>query len=100
VAEGRQGLQLARRVAAGIATVLVLVLVVQAWRQRPRSIPIRYTAAVMGTLFLAEILVGGLMLLSEPGLGLQIVHAALAAGFWATLVALVVLLGLARAVRE
>ena len=100
VAEGRQGLQLARRVLAGVASVSVIALVVQAWRQRPRSRPIRYAAAAVGLSFLAEALVGAFMVLYNPGLALQIIHAALAAAFWAALVALAVLASLARSAGE
>jgi hypothetical protein len=40
------------------------------------------------------------MVLYEPSTSLQLIHAALAAAFWATLVALVVLAGLARSADE
>jgi heme A synthase len=100
VAEGRQGLQLARRVLGGMASVSVITVVVQAWRRRPRSRPIRYVAAAVGLLLLVEALVGGLMVLYNPGLALQIIHAALAAAFWAALVALAVLASLARSAGE
>jgi hypothetical protein len=49
---------------------------------------------VTGTLFLAETLVGALMLLSGPSLFMQVAYVALATAFWASLVVLVVLAGL------
>jgi heme a synthase len=99
VAEGRQWLQLARRVLGGIAGVSIIAVVVQAWRH-PRSRPIRCVATAVGLLFLAEAVVGGLMVLYDPGLALQIIHAALAAAFWAALAALVVLAGLVPSLRR
>jgi hypothetical protein len=48
----------------------------------------------MGTLFLADILVGALMLAGASSLFLQVVYVALAAAFWTSLVVLVVLAGL------
>jgi hypothetical protein len=49
---------------------------------------------VMGTLFLAEILVGALMLVGGSSIFLQVAYVALAAAFWTSLVVLVVLAGL------
>jgi cytochrome c oxidase assembly protein subunit 15 len=87
----RGGLQFARRLLAGGASIAVIAVVVLAWtRQRA----LRCSAMVTGTLFLAETLNGALMLLSGPSLFLQVAYVALAAGFWASLVVLVVLAGL------
>ncbi|MCL7453577.1 MAG: COX15/CtaA family protein [Anaerolineae bacterium] len=99
VAEGRHWLQLARRVLGGIAGVSIITVVVQAWRRHQLG-AIRPAAAVVGLLFLAEIVIGGLMVAYNPGLALQLVHAALAAALWASLVALAVLAGWASSASE
>jgi heme A synthase len=95
VAEGRQWLQLARRLLAGATGILVIGVVVQAWRRRPGPGAILPTATAVGLLFLAEALVGALMVLYDPGISLQVIHVAVAAALWASLVVLVVLAGLA-----
>lgn len=87
----RSWLQMARRLLAGVASVSVIAVVVQAWR-RPGST--RRSAMVMGTLFLAETLVGALMLMGGSSILLQVVYVAPAAAFWTSLVVLVVLAGL------
>jgi cytochrome c oxidase assembly protein subunit 15 len=92
VAEGRQWLQLARRLIAGASGILVIAIVVDGWR-RPGAI--RVTAIVMGTCFAAELLVGVLMALYESPVLLQVTQAAVAAALWASLVTLVVLAGTA-----
>ena len=89
--DARGWLQLARRLLAGGASIAVVAVVVQAWR---RQVALRRSAMVMGTLFLAEILVGALMLVGAPSLFLQVVYVSLAAAFWTSLVVLVVLAGL------
>jgi heme a synthase len=99
VAEGRQWLQLARRVLAAVAGVSVIALVVEAWRRRAGPGAIVPTATAAGLFFLAEVVVGGLMVVHDPSLALQVIHAALAAALWASLVALVVLAALAPSLR-
>jgi heme A synthase len=90
--DARRWLQLARHLLAGGASIAVVAVVVQAWR---RQAALRRSATVMGTLFLAEILVGALMLVGPPSVSLQVVYVALAAAFWTSLVVLVVLAALA-----
>jgi cytochrome c oxidase assembly protein subunit 15 len=89
--EVRGWLQLARRLLAGAASILVIAVFVQAWRQQGA---IRYTAMVMGGLFLAETALGALMVVAGSPVYLQVVYVALAAAFWSSLVVVVVLAGL------
>jgi cytochrome c oxidase assembly protein subunit 15 len=90
--DARRWLQLARRLLAGGAGIAVVAIVFQAWR---RQAALRRSATVMGTLFLAEILVGALMLVGAPSVFLQVVYVALAAAFWTSLVVLAMLAALA-----
>lgn len=87
----RSWLQLARRLFAGGASISVVAVVVHAWRCQGA---LRRSAMVMGTLFLAEILVGALMLVGGSSIFLQVAYVALAAAFWTSLVVVVVLAGL------
>jgi heme a synthase len=99
VAEGRQWLQVARGALAVVAGASVLAVAVQAWRGRPGLGAIQLIATAAGLFFLAEAVVGALMVLYEPALALQVIHAALAAALWASLVALAVWAGLAPSLR-
>jgi heme A synthase len=90
----RGWLQLARRLLAGLASILVIAVVVQAWRRQPGGGAIRRTATMMGVLFVTEIAVGAFLLVQEPPIVLQVVYSAIAAAFWTLLVVLVVLAGL------
>jgi cytochrome c oxidase assembly protein subunit 15 len=91
VAEGRQWLQLVRRLLAGGTGIVVIAVVLQAWR-RPGAI--RVAAIVVGACFVGEVVVGELTALGNLSVFLQVMHAALAAALWAWLVVLVVLAGL------
>jgi cytochrome c oxidase assembly protein subunit 15 len=90
VAEGRQWLQLARRLLAGASGFLVIAVVLHGWR-RPGAI--RVTAILVGACFAIELLVGVLMALYDSPVLLQVAHAAAAAALWASLVTLVLLAG-------
>jgi cytochrome c oxidase assembly protein subunit 15 len=94
LSEVRGWLQLARRLLAGAASIMVIAVVVQAWRQQGA---IRYTAMVMGGLFLAETALGVLMVVGGSTVYLHVVYVALAAAFWTSLVVLLVLARLASA---
>jgi cytochrome c oxidase assembly protein subunit 15 len=96
VAEGRQWLQLARRLLAVATGILIIAVVVRAWR---RPVAIRATAIVVGTWFVMEMIVGLLIAQYGSPVFLQVTHAALAAALWASLVVLVVLAGLASSVQ-
>jgi cytochrome c oxidase assembly protein subunit 15 len=90
--DARGWLDLARRLLAGAVSILILVVVVQAWRG-PRTI--RRTALVTGLLFLTETVLGALLVVGGSTVYLQVVYVALAAAFWTSLVMLAVLIGLA-----
>jgi cytochrome c oxidase assembly protein subunit 15 len=82
---------LARRLLAGATGVLVIAVVAKAWRTHQRF---HRTATAMGTLFLAETVVGAQMVWGGSTVLLQVVYVTLAAAFWSSLVILVVLAGL------
>jgi hypothetical protein len=87
-------LNITRLVLAGIGILLVTAVVVQAWRtQRQRRFVFR-AALIMGGTFLLEMVVGGLVLASGLNVYLLILYTAVAAAFWALLVATVVLTGM------
>jgi heme A synthase len=90
----RGWLLLARRLFAVSASILVIAVVVQAWREKHRQGAIRITAAAVGVLLVIEMVVGALMLVYGPTLPLHVLYTATAAAFWASLVALVVLASL------
>lgn len=74
--------------------ILLIAVVVQAWRQQPANKPIRRTAVAVGVLFLGEILAGALISALGYGILLLVIQVALAAALWATLTVLAVLAGL------
>jgi cytochrome c oxidase assembly protein subunit 15 len=85
--------QLARRLLAGATSILVFVLTVLAWR---RQGAIRRAAIVTGVLFLAETVLGVVIVVAGATVYLQVGYVVLAASFWAALVVLVVLIGAPR----
>ncbi len=86
-----------RHFVAGIASLLIVALVVQAWRtQRHQTATMRATAAV-GILFVVEITVGIIIVTVEAAAPLLIIYAATAAALWAGVVVLAVVAGLADA---
>jgi cytochrome c oxidase assembly protein subunit 15 len=87
-------LQMARGLIAGVATILVVAVVVQAWRTQRRQAAILHAATVVGVLFLAETMVGALMLTRGFTVFLLVIYVATAAALWALLVVLAVLAGL------
>ncbi|HSJ54994.1 MAG TPA: COX15/CtaA family protein [Anaerolineae bacterium] len=90
----REWLHGARRLAGGLAGILVVAVAVQAWRVQHGQRAIRRTATVMGVLFVAEVVVGGLLVVGGSALLLEVVYVSLAAALWALLAALLVLAGL------
>ncbi len=88
-------LQMGRHLIAGVASVLVVAVVVQAWRTQRRQAAILRAATVVGVLFLTETIVGALMLTGGFTVFLLVIYVATAAALWALLVVLVVLAGLA-----
>jgi cytochrome c oxidase assembly protein subunit 15 len=92
IAEGRQWLLLARLGLTGLASFLIVAVVILAWR-KPGAI--RVPALVVGAWFVIEMVGSVLMALCESSILLQVTHAAVAAALWASLVTLVVSAGLA-----
>jgi cytochrome c oxidase assembly protein subunit 15 len=93
--DSRSWLAVTRRVVAGITSVMVFALVVQAWRTHRRETLIPYVATAMGLLFLSETLLGAFMASQGARTLLLVLYVTLAAAVWSLLVVLVVLSGLA-----
>ena len=85
---------LARLLVASGTGVLLLALVVQAWRLDPGRRAVRLTAAAMGLIFLAELATGALISSLGPGMLLLVVQVALVVALWAMLIGLAVALAL------
>jgi heme A synthase len=77
------------------AGLLVVALVVQAWRTQRRHPAIRRAATATGLVLLAETLLGALLPLAEFAIPLLVAYVALAAALWALLVVVAVQAGLA-----
>jgi heme A synthase len=90
----RGGLQAARWLLSLGAGLLVVALVVRAWRRPRRHPAVRRAATATGLALLAETLVGALLPLVDFALPLLVAYIALAAALWALLVVVVVLAGL------
>jgi heme o synthase len=83
----------AHRFIVGAAAILIVVLLVQAWRTQRDSLA-TYPAAVMtAVLFFAQMYVGALMTAKNFPVFLSALHVATAVAAWAALVILVVLTG-------
>ena len=87
-------LRAARLLLATAAGILLIAVIVQAWRLQPKNGAVRRAATALGILFLAEILVGALMSVQGYSILLLVIYVALAAALWAVLVVLSVLSGL------
>ncbi len=87
-------LRAARLLLATAAGILLIAVIVQAWRLQPKNGAVRRAATALGILFLAEILVGVLMSVQGYSILLLVIYVALAAALWAVLVVLSVLAGL------
>jgi len=83
------------RFIVGLASILVVIVVVQAWRTQRTQTAILPAATVMGVLFFAQALVGALNTTQGFPVFLLALHVATAAAVWAAMVTLVVLTGLA-----
>ncbi|MCP4539140.1 MAG: heme A synthase [Chloroflexi bacterium] len=90
----RGWLQMVRRVVAGVASVLIIAVVVQAWRTQRNQAAILRAATVVGVLFLVETIVGAFMRMVGFAVPLLVMYVATATALWALLVVLVVLAGL------
>jgi heme A synthase len=74
--------------------ILVIAVVVLAWRIPRQLAAVRRAAALVGGLFGVQLVVGGLVLLSGFNIILLLCYTASAAALWSLLVVLVVLAGL------
>lgn len=90
----RGWLWMARHLIAGAAGISIVVVIVQAWRTQRGQAAIVGAATVVGVLFIAELVVGVLLLARDFPIYLLVVYAATAAALWAMLVVLAVLSGL------
>jgi cytochrome c oxidase assembly protein subunit 15 len=86
-------LQMARRLMAGMASILVVAVVVQAWRTQRRHAAILRAATIVGVLLLAEATIETLVLTRGFTVFLLVMSVATVAALWAWLVALAVLAG-------
>jgi heme A synthase len=91
LSDWRGWLLLARRLVAAASVVLILAIVIQAWRQR--QVGVRRAASLVALLLLAEALLGIFVLTSGFATLLLVAYVAVAAALWAMLVALTVLAG-------
>ncbi|MDD3825811.1 MAG: COX15/CtaA family protein [Anaerolineae bacterium] len=94
VGQAREWLGWARRVVGALAGILILAVVVQAWRAQGWQRGPRPVAAALGLVLVIEIVVGGVLAGGSGTLALQVVYVALAAALWPLLVALWVMAGL------
>jgi heme A synthase len=90
----RTWLQLLRLFAAGVASLLILLVVVQAWRMQRRRVAVLRVATALGIVFLIYIIFGALIVAGDPPISLLVISVATTAALWALLVVLVVLAGL------
>jgi cytochrome c oxidase assembly protein subunit 15 len=91
----RGWLGLARLALSVVASVMVIAVVLEAWRGQPGPGGIRTTTKLLGLLFAIELVVGAFILAYGYSVVLQLIHVTTAAALWACLVVLVVLAGLA-----
>jgi cytochrome c oxidase assembly protein subunit 15 len=92
--DSRAWLAILRRVVAGMASFMVLAVMVQAWRTHRGQKGIVTVALSMGILFFAETLLGSLMATFGTLSGLLILYVALVTAVWSLLAVLVLLAGL------
>ncbi|HVP20603.1 MAG TPA: heme o synthase [Anaerolineaceae bacterium] len=90
-----QWIHMIHRFIVGISSILVLVVVVRAWRSQRSQTAILPAATLMGLLYLAQAFVGALKTTRDFPVFLLALHVATAAAVWAATVILVVVTGLA-----
>jgi len=88
-------IHMTHRLIVGATSILVVIVVAQAWRTQRTQTAILPAATVMGVLFFAQALVGALKTTQGFPVFLLALHVATAAAVWAALVVLVVVTGLA-----
>ena len=84
-------IQMTHRFIVALVSVLILILMVQAWRTQRMRISVYPAAIVSGTLFFAQAFVGALNTTQGFPVFFLAMHVATAAATWAALVVLVVL---------
>lgn len=84
-------LHMGHRYVAGAVGLLVVAAVLQAWRLRRADAPVLVAAAVTGTLFVAQIVVGAFNVLRSFPVFLNGLHIATASAVWAGMVVFAVL---------
>jgi heme A synthase len=85
--------QMVRLLIAGVASLLVVAVVIQAWRTQREQRAILRIAIAVGVVFLVEMTVGALLLTYGFTLFLLVTYVAAAAALWGLVVVLVVLTG-------
>jgi heme A synthase len=90
----RGWLDLARLMLSAMAGLLVVALLVAAWLGKHELLGIRSTATLVGFSLATEVVIGALILACGYSVVLQVAHVTMAAALWASLVVLVVLVGL------
>lgn len=83
----------ARRAITVVASLLVIAVVVQAWRTQREQVAVLWAATSVGALFVAGWGVGWLLVACDSAVPLLVVHVVLAAALWASIVVLAVLAG-------
>jgi cytochrome c oxidase assembly protein subunit 15 len=94
VEDGRGWALLVRQFLAVGATGLVAAVLVGSWRRQPRWGGLQWVTALAGILLLIELVLVLVLSLSGYSLVLQLAFSVTAAGLWASLVVVTVLLGL------
>lgn len=87
-------LRAARHLLGAVTSLMLVAVVVQAWRTRQEHPATVRTATILGTLFMIETIVGLLLAKTGAAIPLQITYVAAAVGLWAGIVVLTVLTGL------
>ena len=89
--------QTVRRLLAGVASVLVILVTVQAWRTQRQHKAIVSVTTAAGLLFLLEMTVGILMLAKSTTIFLSVIYMIAAGLLWVAMVVLATLAGLSSA---
>lgn len=88
------GLALARELISAVTGLLLVAVVIQAWRRRGNHAATVPVATAMGILFLMEVVIGAIMAINGISGLLTVAYVATAVAAWALIVALAMLAGL------
>jgi cytochrome c oxidase assembly protein subunit 15 len=86
--------QAARLLMAGVASALIVAVVIHTWSRRRTRVALPRAAMAVGVLFLAEMVAGVVMLAGGFTIPLLAIYVAAAAALWGLLVVLTVLTGI------